>query len=253
MTDVPRTVRQVTDARAIEQAMDEYDALGRDTFLSLYGYGRSRKYYIRHRGRLYDSKPIIGVAFAYQHKGLAPLCFDDFSGGEATVEPQLVSLEFSVVRKGLLAKRERERLATKPGNDDAPSNSADARTRILASIARRLGQPKFRRELLRAYSERCAISGEPALAVLEAAHIEPYRVRGLNTVTNGLLLRADLHTLFDLGLISFDEHDRLLVAAVLDNSDYANLRGKPLRVPDVTAYRPSKQALAAHRSAGKAG
>ena len=257
MDHYPRTVKQVTDADAVTQALAEFDALGRDTFLDLYRYGQSREYVIEHEGKFYDSKPIIGVAFAYQYKGSRPLNNDDFSGGEATVEPQLEYLGFKVRRKSKLSQSALARLnrQTMDGDDETPtrSNLGDARKKVLASVMRRLGQPKFRKALLNAYDRQCAITGCGVAEVLEAAHIEPYSMRGLNKVTNGLLLRADLHTLFDLGLIAIDEKYRLLVSKWLDQSPYADLRGQTLRLPDVAAHRPSPAALKEHREASKAG
>ena len=65
-------------------------------------------------------------------------------------------------------------------------------------VALRQGQPQFRKSLLTAYRSRCAITGTAVESVLEAAHIWPHKGEQTNEVWNGLLLRADLHTLFDL-------------------------------------------------------
>lgn len=129
-----------------------------------------------------------------------------------------------------------------------PANDEDGRQRILAAIARRQGQPEFRRELLRAYGSRCIISGCEIAEVLEAAHILPYRGSHTNHISNGLLLRADLHTLFDLGLIAVDEVTHLLiVSTALRNSDYGRLQGTPLSKPLLDSDRPNSQALRLHR------
>jgi putative restriction endonuclease len=85
-----------------------------------------------------------------------------------------------------------------------PGNIMDGRERIVASIVIRRGQPEFRRILIRAYKGRCAVSGCDAIEVLEAAHIMPYLGQDTNHPSNGILLRADIHTLFDLGLLSID-------------------------------------------------
>jgi putative restriction endonuclease len=66
----------------------------------------------------------------------------------------------------------------------------------------RIGQGAFRVLVTDAYSRRCAISGEKTLPVLEAAHIKPYSTSGNNATYNGILLRADLHKLFDSGYIT---------------------------------------------------
>ena len=254
MSRVPRSIRQVTDRDAVLQAMAEYDALGREVFIQLYGYGRARDYFIPHDGKLYDSKPIIGVAFAYQHKGAKPLRYNDFSGGEVTVKRQLDTLDFKIRHKKDLTKSERESLETSDDRDEPPPTDAvDARRKVLALVARRLGQPKFRRVLLKAYGKRCAATGDKVVQVLEAAHIEPYRLRGLNSVTNGLLLRADIHTLFDIGLIAIDTDNRILISKSLNGTPYAELRGQPLRIPKSPIHCPNASALAAHRKTSKAG
>jgi predicted restriction endonuclease len=68
-----------------------------------------------------------------------------------------------------------------------------------------------------------------------------------NTVANGLLLRADIHTLFDLGLISIAPDDRKIkVSKSLAGSIYARLNGKKLKDPKMSNARPSKAALEAH-------
>ena len=66
----------------------------------------------------------------------------------------------------------------------------------------RLGQGAFRILVTDAYQRRCAISGERTLPVLEAAHIKPYNVDGPHFISNALLLRSDLHKLFDSGYIT---------------------------------------------------
>jgi predicted restriction endonuclease len=69
---------------------------------------------------------------------------------------------------------------------------------------------KFRARLLAAYDNKCCMTGTAATDVLEAAHIQPYSDLGTNSVTNGLLLRSDLHVLFDLFMISVDPESRLI-------------------------------------------
>ena len=76
----------------------------------------------------------------------------------------------------------------------------------------RLGQGAFRVLVTEAYDRRCAISGERTLPVLEAAHIRPYATDGTHSVSNGLLLRADLHTLFDDGYLTVTEDYRVRVS-----------------------------------------
>jgi putative restriction endonuclease len=61
----------------------------------------------------------------------------------------------------------------------------------------RIGQGAFRISVTDAYDKRCAITGEKTLPVLEAAHIQPYADAGPNRTANGLLLRSDMHKLFE--------------------------------------------------------
>jgi hypothetical protein len=128
-----------------------------------------------------------------------------------------------------------------------PTSEVDARTITTRSIAQRQGQPEFRRALLAAYSGRCAITGCPVPDVLEAAHIMPYRGAHTNVVENGLLLRADLHTLFDLFLLGVDSTTwTVRIAPVLRRTPYDAYAGQALRLPTDTAARPSAEALALH-------
>ena len=110
---------------------------------------------------------------------------------------------------------------------DYDESLEDGRDRAIASVVRRRGQPAFRRALIEAYGAGCAISGCDAEAALEACHIKPYRGPQSNSLPNGLLLRADLHTLFDLGLLAVDTASMtVLVAPELAASTYSELAGK---------------------------
>ncbi|MDO3562709.1 HNH endonuclease [Ralstonia pseudosolanacearum] len=128
-----------------------------------------------------------------------------------------------------------------------PNSVEDARKKTLAAIVRRQGQPAFRRALLRAYRNRCAMTGCDIVDVLEAAHIVPYQGPETNHVGNGLLLRADLHTLFDLGLVSIEPRSKsIVVALALRSSSYGALHGQRLNLPSGSADGPSEQALRQH-------
>jgi predicted restriction endonuclease len=115
-------------------------------------------------------------------------------------------------------------------------------------MAVRQGQPRFRRELLTAYGGRCAISTCDVTETLEAAHILPYRGQHTNHVQNGLLLRADLHTLFDLGLIGIaTETWTVLIQPRLGTTQYSPLMGQKVQLPADRAAWPSEEALREHR------
>jgi predicted restriction endonuclease len=130
-----------------------------------------------------------------------------------------------------------------------PADVVDARERTLIAIVRRRGQPAFRQALLAAYQGRCAVTGCDAEPVLEAAHIVPYLGPQTNHVTNGLLLRADIHTLFDLGLLSIEPTSRVVrLAPELQASSYSRLGGKSLADPIPAICRPSAEILRDHRA-----
>jgi predicted restriction endonuclease len=126
-------------------------------------------------------------------------------------------------------------------------NIKDARNRMKASIVARRGQPMFRQRLLRLYRGKCVITGCDAEQALEAAHICPYKGDHTNHSSNGLLLRADLHTLFDLRLIAIDTKDMsVVVAPNLKHTSYAEFDASRLMIP-ADCPLPSKQALDRHR------
>ena len=131
----------------------------------------------------------------------------------------------------------------------APSDLEDARKRILATIVRRQGQPAFRRQLLQLYTGKCAISGCNVAAALDAAHIVPYKGPDTNHPANGLLLRTDLHTLFDLGLVAIDtETMSVLIAPSLAGTCYQQYSGKRLFLPSDPLSHPNREALDQHRA-----
>ena len=115
---------------------------------------------------------------------------------------------------------------------------------------RRLGQGAFRLLVTDAYGRHCAVTGEKTLPVLEAAHIQPVARGGLHRVDNGLLLRSDIHTLFDRGYVTVTPAYRFRVSPRL-KADWSNgrvyyeLDDLEVRSP-ADAYRPSPEALRWH-------
>jgi hypothetical protein len=127
---------------------------------------------------------------------------------------------------------------------DIPADDYDARLRLYRQIVARQGQSAFRAALLGAYHGRCAITGCDAAAVLEAAHLRPYRGPDSNTVPNGLLLRSDVHTLLDLRLLVIDPATRKVVLSKrLAGTEYEPLSGRPLALPAEDWQSPSQDAL----------
>lgn len=144
---------------------------------------------------------------------------------------------------------------------DRPSLDADVLTRVspdtapdaqfaYRNIRLRQGQPGFRRALLDAYNGRCPITLTDYPDVLEAAHIVPHAKQGTMDVTNGLLLRADLHTLFDLRQIAINTSTwKVVVNDVLGATGFgARLSGAKFSLPEDPPSRPSVTALDEHRA-----
>jgi putative restriction endonuclease len=116
---------------------------------------------------------------------------------------------------------------------------------------RRLGQGAFRILVTDTYERQCAVSREHTLPVLEAAHIRPVTQSGEHAVTNGLLLRSDVHRLFDLGYVTISSDLKFRVSKRLDE-DWRNGKiyyaydGQPIHVPKDPTCRPDVRMLEWH-------
>lgn len=119
-------------------------------------------------------------------------------------------------------------------DDGADHQRAEARdddgSIVMAKRKARRDQSRFRLNLMELYDSACAISGECVGEVLEAAHIVSHSETGLNHTGNGLLLRSDLHRLFDSSLIAVDPKSlNIVVSPLLAESGYQRYSGKRLR------------------------
>ena len=118
--------------------------------------------------------------------------------------------------------------------------------RVLSAIMTRRGQADFREKLLLAYESRCAITGCNVQEALEAAHIIPFSEEQNYALSNGILMRADIHTLFDIFLLSIEPATyRVRVAPSLVPS-YGELHGKQVTIPSHQSSRPDVERLAMH-------
>lgn len=115
--------------------------------------------------------------------------------------------------------------------------------RVLREILARRGQPEFRNNLLNAYDKACCVTGCKVIELLEAAHIDPHSEGGNYSLQNGLLLRSDIHTLFDQYLLAFDEFNRIVVSKKLKKTEYEIFHMKRLLSP-TPSITLSKEALA---------
>jgi putative restriction endonuclease len=119
------------------------------------------------------------------------------------------------------------------------------------AVLPRLGQGSFRLIVTDSYNRRCAFTNSPVLHVLEAAHIRPYGLGGTHVPTNGLLIRQDLHTLFDRGYMTVTPNHHIEVSSRIkqefDNGkEYYALHGTEIRVPQMSDRRPSLEFLQWH-------
>jgi putative restriction endonuclease len=108
----------------------------------------------------------------------------------------------------------------------------------------RLGQGSFKVLVTDAYKRRCAITLERTLPALEAAHIKPYAKNGTHEVSNGILLRKDLHALFDKGYLTVTptlniEVSRKIKEEFENGREYYGYHGKKINIPQEPIFRPS--------------
>ena len=119
-------------------------------------------------------------------------------------------------------------------------------------IARnRLGQSAFRAVVTDAYGRRCAVTREKTLPALQASHIKPYASSGPHRVDNGLLLRADVHQLFDAGYVTITPDYRIEVSRRIreefeNGKEYYALQGDKLWLPESEQERPTEDFIAHH-------
>ncbi len=144
------------------------------------------------------------------------------------------------------SRRERAASARRPaGEPESPRYGAPQLVRP------RLGQGTFRVAVTGAYGGACAVSREHSLPVLEAAHIRPYGSEGSHEVANGLLLRADIHRLFDAGYVTVTPEHRFVVSQRLareweNGKAYYAMDGNEIALPRRAADRPDPELLRWH-------
>jgi len=134
-----------------------------------------------------------------------------------------------------------------PGADELPA-AAKGAPRI---VEPRLGQGTFRVAVMEAYGRSCAVTEEHSLPALDAAHIRPVSEGGPHDVRNGMLLRADIHHLFDKGYVTVTPELRIEVSGRL-SEDFRNghtyypMQGNRVHVPGNDAEQPAKEFLVWH-------
>jgi predicted restriction endonuclease len=131
--------------------------------------------------------------------------------------------------------------------DFDPDNISDERQKRSRDVVTRPGQAKFKSELMKAYGGCCAITGCSVEVVLQAAHIISYLGAKTDHPSNGLLLRVDIHQLFDSHSLSINpDTKKVEISSALENTCYEYLAGQPLRLPKSKTERPNPNALSKH-------
>jgi hypothetical protein len=252
--------REALESKHVLKALEDLDR-GVD-----HPFGKSTRYELVYRRRRYAPKAVVGLAMKHLTGEL--LGPDRFSGGEgaSSANRALRDLGFTIVPKedqpaqpssgtsrsksagrsdGAAAKDLKGTL-DRLENEGYFSTSSieDEREKTFREIVSRRGQGKFRESLLKAYQGKCAVSGCDAESALEAAHLISYLGKQTNHVQNGILLRADIHTLFDLDLIGIDPRTlKLCLAPPLTDTSYSELEGCELALPLISGVAPSPEAL----------
>lgn len=232
------------------EAFGEKNGVGRlEDFLARISRYRVRSGHAKH----IDPDPIIGCnvlaePFFFPERAWIPVP-QDWSPNivqgktyDATQEPGFSLWQAVETNLSSLGIRQRDEVRDEERRDDLP----------MYLVKGRLGQGAFRVLVTDAYQRRCAITGEKTLPVLEAAHIKPYAKSGPNLVRNGLLLRSDLHILFDKGYLTVTPELRVEISKrIKDNfengHEYYAHHGQQLTVvPTGVDERPSQDLLKWH-------
>lgn len=145
---------------------------------------------------------------------------------------------------GAHAPQSRNDETASSSDPESPPPGVDAM--VWRQICERRGQQRFRKSLLVAYNHRCAITRCAVVAALEAAHLTPNCRQTNYEVTNGIMLRADIHTLFDLHLVSIDPDSMLVRLHPSLIESYESLDGEPIHMPAAAALQPDAARLRDH-------
>ena len=126
-------------------------------------------------------------------------------------------------------------------------DAKDERLKTTVEQIQRQGQSKFRQELRRAYDDTCVITSVDIPDVLQAAHIASYRGPKTQIVNNGLLLRSDMHLLFDAHLLAIHpENHKVILSDRLRGSGYKKYEGVQIASPHDKNCSPKDELLDIH-------
>ena len=215
--------------------------------------------YKKSHGGVYDPDPDIGCSvltqpFFFEQESWIPIPEDWKSN---IVRGKTYNTQTAIGKKlweDVQARLNERNIILNTSNADSlpPNNESNKRYGSSYLTRTRIGQGAFQTLVINAYQRRCAMTGEKTLPALEAAHIRAYSEDGPHSTSNGLLLRADIHKLFDKNYITITTDLKIEVSKRIhekfeNGRDYYKLHGKDLAVLPINSNDlPSKQYIDWH-------
>lgn len=167
--------------------------------------------------RINDQNPIFPKGRVYEHVA-----------EEVTIVELLPFLDWSENGRNIVNTHKQFEINLNEDNNEAQND--DINNRVVVTVRQRKGQRKFREKLLKIYEGKCVFSNCSIKEVLHACHINPHSISGINLSSNGLILRSDLHDLFDQNLIAIAPNDfTIRVSNKLLNTDYYIFNNKKIK------------------------
>lgn len=188
------------------------------------------------RGSRIDENTIIGCIMLQDPVFLPDNEF--FDSMEIGVEIKQAMQKFKYIKGAEIIRQE----YTIDKIDDYILNEEATVEYTLSAHKRRIGQSTFREKLLELY-RKCAVTREDYPLVLEAAHIDPYIGESSNYPQNGLILRSDVHKLFDANLLAIDTNYHVKLSNILAGTSYERFENEPIVLPENKNFYPSEDAL----------
>lgn len=197
------------------RALAEAEIMTLDDLIVRSGAGQSRSYYVRHHDRLLPLKAVLRLAFILAGK--------TWDRPHSNVAARQLRDSFEIVHI----------------TDQTELRRLDRQREMIERWERRR-QAAFRTRLLEIFEGRCTVTRCSALDAIDAAHIVGVGGQGEDTISNGLILRADLHRLFDRDLMAINPKTGSVHFSASCQNDYADLEGTrvtlPSRGPSLSAF-----------------
>jgi hypothetical protein len=246
INDLPyhKTLREIADKNHLSEATPACEAFCDELVRQLpkngdayYYRGTVRQRLKNAEGAKEDFRKAIEVGTNFRHEADLALAGKAAAApGKATAAPKEKIAEQAVARGRFARGTE--------GAGRGDKKPFDMPEPVWEAIRRRRGPEALRQKLLEAYGGRCAITGSDGEGALEVAYLVGTEETGPQEVTNALLLRSDVHTLFDLNLVRVHPRTRkIFVAESLKKGSYAKLIARQLRLPEKAEDRPGVEAL----------